>query len=78
MTSGNATAEPKRSAPAKKIVGTDANSRDEIEILLRQGPKGDVLGSLASLRQSVLLDGLVADSDGMVYLHDHPTLTPHR
>ena len=57
----------KRTAVAKKINGEDRNAKEELEILVRQGPKGDLSGSLASLRRSVLLDGLVADSDGMVH-----------
>ena len=52
---------------AKKIVTPDGSSKDEIESLVRQGPKGDVLGSLDNLRRLILLDGLEADSDGMVW-----------
>ncbi|MCJ1420076.1 hypothetical protein MMC32_006433 [Xylographa parallela] len=58
----------KRTAMAKKINGEDRNAKEELETLVRQGPKGDLSGSLASLRRSVLLDGLVADSDGMSQL----------
>ncbi|MCJ1380300.1 hypothetical protein MMC17_003403 [Xylographa soralifera] len=65
----------KRTAMAKKLNGEDKNAKEELEILVRQGPKGDLTGSLASLRRSVLLDGLVADSDGMV--HCFPPLSFH-
>ncbi|MCJ1438757.1 hypothetical protein MMC27_008147 [Xylographa pallens] len=58
----------RRTAMAKKINGEDKNAKEELEALVRQGPKGDLSGSLASLRRSVLLDGLVADSDGMSQL----------
>ncbi|MCJ1394074.1 hypothetical protein MMC18_006952 [Xylographa bjoerkii] len=58
----------KRTAMAKKVNGEDKNSKEELEALVRQGPKGDLTGSLAALRRSVLLDGLVADSDGMSHL----------
>ena len=55
---------------AKKM-GKDDNMdwKDEIDVLLRSGPQGDVPGNLAWLRKSVLCDGLVADTDGMVYSH---------
>ncbi|MCJ1404680.1 hypothetical protein MMC11_007906 [Xylographa trunciseda] len=66
----------RRTAIAKKINGEDKNSKEELEMLVRQGPKGDLTGSLASLRRSVLLDGLVADSDGMVHCSSFPTLLP--
>ena len=58
---------PRRGAIVKKAVEPDIiNSKEEIERLMRQGPKGDVNGGLAILRRMILLDGLVADSDGMV------------
>jgi hypothetical protein len=62
----NTTSAPKRSAISKKITGPDPNSKEEVELLMKHGPRGDVHGSLATLRRFVLLDGLVADSDGMV------------
>jgi len=51
------------------------NLKEEIDTLMRQGPKGDVNGNLAILRRNILLDGLVADSDGMVQspLHSNPS-----
>ncbi|MCJ1283743.1 hypothetical protein MMC26_003074 [Xylographa opegraphella] len=58
----------KRTAMARKINGEDGNAKEELEALVRQGPKGDLSRSLASLRRSVLLDGLAADSDGMSQL----------
>ncbi|MCJ1289739.1 hypothetical protein MMC34_001272 [Xylographa carneopallida] len=58
----------KRTALAKKSTAEDRNAKEELELLVRQGPKGDVAGGLASLRRSVLLDGLVADGDGMSQL----------
>ncbi|MCJ1243000.1 hypothetical protein MMC30_000196 [Trapelia coarctata] len=52
----------------KKTAEPDVNSNEEVERLMRQGPKGDVNGGLALLRRIILLDGLVADSDGMSQL----------
>ncbi|MCJ1479785.1 hypothetical protein MMC13_008471 [Lambiella insularis] len=64
----NSLAVQRKGAMAKKIVGADVNSKEDVEVLIRQGPKGDLSGSLDLLRRSVLLDGLEADSDGMSQL----------
>ena len=40
--------------------------KDDIEAIVRQGPRGDLAGSLERLRKAVLLEGIDADSDGMV------------
>ena len=38
----------------------------ELKSRMRRSPKGDVLGALEELRHLILIDGLEADSDGMV------------
>ena len=60
---------------AKKVLsnGNVSWSKDDIESLVRQGPKGDVLGGLDCLRKWVLLDGVDADGDGMVCSNDRPS-----
>ncbi|MCJ1338777.1 hypothetical protein MMC09_004066 [Bachmanniomyces sp. S44760] len=60
----------KRNVMAKKVLsnGNVSWSKDDIESLVRQGPKGDVLGGLDCLRKWVLLDGVDADGDGMSQL----------
>lgn len=55
-----------RRIPKKTNGAADANSKDDLETLVRQGTKGDAMGSLDKLRRLVLLDGVDADSDGMV------------
>ena len=40
--------------------------KTELKTLIRRNPKGDVLGSLDDLRHLILVDGLEADTDGMV------------
>jgi hypothetical protein len=40
--------------------------KEELEALVRQGPRGDVPTGLQRLRHLILCDGLDADSDGMV------------
>ena len=60
---------PRRTAIMKKPAASELSKKDELEILIRQGPKGDVSGSLDILRRLVLDDGLHSDSDGMVRLH---------
>jgi len=66
-------AAPKRHALVKKTAEADVNPKEEVERLMRQGPKGDANGGLALLRRMILLDGLVADSDGMVSLPSKPS-----
>ena len=60
------TAPGPRRIPKKANSGADANPKDDLEMLVRQGTKGDTMGSLDKLRRLVLLDGVDADSDGMV------------
>lgn len=62
---GNGTA--KRSLVPKKPVVVHS-PREELEALVRQGPKGDVPTGLQRLRHLILCDGLDADNDGMVSL----------
>lgn len=40
--------------------------KDELKSLMRRGPKGDLIGALQDLRHLILVDGLEADTDGMV------------
>ncbi len=40
--------------------------KDELKSLMRRGAKGEVLGALDELRHLILVDGLEADTDGMV------------
>ncbi len=56
---------PKKTVVAKKAVPAK-NPKDELESLMRQGPKGDVQLALQNLRHWILCDGMDADSDGMV------------
>lgn len=59
-------------APAKRIVPPRKtvvqSPKDELETLVRHGPRGDVPTGLQRLRHLILCDGLDADSDGMVSL----------
>lgn len=57
----------KRSVPSRKIV-VHLTPTEELETLVRQGPRGDVPTGLQRLRHLILCDGLDADSDGMVGL----------
>lgn len=62
----NSTSAPtRRSAVAKKVASAQT-PKDELEALVRQGPRGDVPAGLQRLRHLILCDGLDADSDGMV------------
>ena len=47
-------------------------TKEDFEGLVRHGPKGDVKGSLEHLRKLVLLGGVDADADGMVWLPSLP------
>ena len=67
-------AAPKRSALVKRTTEADVDPKEELERLMRQGPKADVNGGLALLRRMIILDGMVADSDGMVYSSPQPYL----
>ena len=58
----------KRSLVPKKPVVVHS-PREELEALVRQGPKGDVPTGLQRLRHLILCDGLDADNDGMVSLY---------
>lgn len=55
----------RRIAVAKKAISSQT-PKDELEALVRQGPRGDVPVGLQRLRHLILCDGLDADSDGMV------------
>ncbi|KAI4163868.1 MAG: hypothetical protein LQ342_002641 [Letrouitia transgressa] len=54
----------KRNIAAKKTAVPQL-PHDELESMVRQGPRGDVPTSLQRLRYLVLIDGLPADGDGM-------------
>lgn len=53
---------PRRNMVPKK----KDDPKDELKSLMRRGPKGEVLGALDELRHLILVDGLEADTDGMV------------
>ena len=55
----------KRNAAPKKAAVT-LDPKDELEALIRQGPRGDLSVGLQRLRHLILCDGLDSDSDGMV------------
>ena len=55
---------PKRNAVPRKLL----DPKDELRNLIRHGPRGNVPDSLQSLRHWILVDGLEADADGMVWL----------
>lgn len=57
----------RRNAVPKKAPVT-LTPKDELETLVRQGPRGDVPAGLQRLRHLILCDGLDADNDGMVSL----------
>lgn len=42
------------------------NPKDELKSLMRRGPRGDLPDALQNLRHWILVDGLEADTDGMV------------
>lgn len=66
LSSFNTGATPaRRNAVPKKAIITQT-PKDELEALVRQGPRGDVPAGLQRLRHLILCDGLDADSDGMV------------
>ena len=69
LTSANLVAPPKRHPPVKKISSlVPPMDSHEIDTIVRQGPRGDLLNKLDRLRHLVLVDGLESDSDGMVRL----------
>ena len=51
----------RRPAPKKPV-----NAKDELDSLIRNGPKGELPLSLQNLRHCILCEGMDADSDGMV------------
>lgn len=57
----------RRNVLPKKAIIT-LTPKDELETLVRQGPRGDVPTGLQRLRHLILCDGLDADNDGMVSL----------
>lgn len=59
------TAPARRNAMPKKALVTQT-PKDELETLVRQGPRGDIPAGLQRLRHLILCDGLDADNDGMV------------
>lgn len=63
--SSSTSAPTRRNAVAKKAISAQT-PKDELEALVRQGPRGDVPVGLQRLRHLILCDGLDADSDGMV------------
>lgn len=63
--SSSTSAPTRRNAVAKKAISAQT-PKDELEALVRHGPRGDVLVGLQRLRHLILCDGLDADSDGMV------------
>ena len=63
-------------SPSKRITPrTSDNAKDELESLIRSGPKGDLALALQNLRHWILCDGMDADVDGMV--NTTPNLLPH-
>ena len=62
----------RRNAVPKKPTVT-LEPKEELDTLVRQGPRGDVPAGLQRLRHLILCDGLDADNDGMVSL----VLDPH-
>lgn len=64
----NAGAPPARRNAVPKKATITLTSKDELETLVRQGPRGDVPTGLQRLRHLILCDGLDADNDGMVSL----------
>lgn len=57
---------PRRNMVPKK----KDDPKDELKSLMRRGPKGEVLGALDELRHLILVDGLEADTDGMVRIRE--------
>ena len=55
---------PQRGLTARRT----ENPKDELKSLIRRGPRGDLPDALQSLRHWILVDGLEADTDGMVGL----------
>ena len=56
---------PKRPVMQRKTTSSK-DSKQELEALIRQGPKDDLPVALQNLRHWILCDGMDADSDGMV------------
>ena len=58
---------PRRAAIPKK----KEDPKDQLKSLLRHSPRGNVSEALDDLRHLILIDGLEADSDGMVRILQH-------
>lgn len=57
----------RRNAAAKKIIAPALSTKQQLEVLIRDGPpRGDIAGGLRDLRYYVLSDGVESDHDGMV------------
>lgn len=57
-------------SPSRRVAPkTPVNAKEELEGLIRNGPKGDLSLALQNLRHWILCDGMDADSDGMVNKH---------
>lgn len=75
--SGNGPIPTRRNGLPKKATVLQS-PKDELETLVRQGPRGDVASSLQRLRHLILCDGLEADGDGMVSLQASVGIFPVR
>lgn len=64
-TSSNGAFASKKYMVAKKTIASPS-PKEELDSLVRQGPRGDLPASLVRLRHLILVDGLDSDSDGMV------------
>ena len=54
-------------SPLRDLTSRTADEpKDELKLLIRRGPRGDLPIALQSLRHWILVDGLEADNDGMV------------
>ena len=67
LSNTGATLGPRRMG-LKRMNSTEGETKEDLEGLVRHGPKGDVMASLKQFRKLVLLGGMVADADGMVRL----------
>ncbi|MCJ1306402.1 hypothetical protein MMC25_000044 [Agyrium rufum] len=59
---------PSRRGGVKRANSSETNVKEDFEVLVRSGPRGDVMSGLKQLRKLVLLGGVDADVDGMSQL----------
>ena len=52
--------------PTRPPLHHQSSNLSDIDIFIRNGPQGDIAGSMDRIRKAIVLDGVEQDSDGMV------------